>query len=166
MSNNFIQHYCGCGGWYKFYPNNYRYTRDDKRYHDMSYKHVEWIQSKQNEEQKFDYSELWKEYYENACIDIANLKYHYNKILIEKYNLKHQLDSIILSGKYKTLENLPKHFLDELFDLYNNIPPECCICMEKMTKQTFNLTRNCFHKICNNCIPLCENKCPVCRISF
>ena len=58
---------------------------------------------------------------------------------------------------------LPTHFLEELTENLKEL--ECPVCLENMTKDTFNLTM-CFHKVCKGCCEEIKNttkKCPICR---
>ena len=173
----FIQHYCGCGGWYKYYPNNWRYTRDDKRFHDDSHIHRRWLENRREEEKKVNFTELWRDLYEKSCVDIINIRQYCLQLQQDKQDLQHRInDNLLYLNSYRTkynnlkqLKEIPVHFINEMIDMYNQTPdglPNCVCCMEQMNKENFYLIRDCFHKICKQCWSLCSNKCPICRITL
>lgn len=93
----------------------------------------------------------WRSYYQ-----LMNQQFE----LVGKYNtLLRQFEEIESKNNFE----LPSHFKEEMIERLKEL--ECPVCLDTMTKETFNYTP-CFHKVCKNCIEAVKNttnKCPICR---
>jgi restriction endonuclease len=90
----------------------------------------------------------------------------YYQLLEEQFELSQKHNQLLRQFQEIESKNdfiLPPHFKDEMVQCLKEL--ECPICMETMTKETFNYTQ-CFHKVCKKCVEQIKNtskECPICR---
>ena len=82
---------------------------------------------------------------------------------LENINELLYIEEIVMIKLNKTLPIQPKHIIDKLFRGW--VDKDCSVCLDKMTKKTFQVT-SCGHAFCSTCISSLKEKnhrCPICR---